>query len=179
MVDYHYPLPGAHMGGNHHPTGIIPRNNMWHTSEHGIGRSSKNNNQISYDNQIPEVRRTFLWLRETGIFTQRGRHPLYLVRVCHGNLSGQHLSRNNNDHGMMGKQRLTAWYPHPGQWPQKGHHYPHDNQSRFLHNTINRSFLPHTRTRQHIPTKAEPKQTRTITYNFIPLTNALKWSPRK
>ena len=179
MVDGHNPLPGAHLGGNHHPTGLILRNNTWHTSEHSLGISSKNNDHLSYDNQIPEVRHIFLWQREIGIFTQRGGHPLHLVRVCHGTLSVQILPWNNHDYGTMVKKRLPEVYLHPGQWPQQGHQYPHDKQSCFLDNTINRSCLPHTMKRQNRPTKADPKHTRTVTYNFLPIATALKWSPWK
>ena len=136
-------------------------------------------NHLSHDNQIPEVRHTFLWLRDNGILTQKSGNPLHLVRVCHGTLSGQSVPVNNHDHGTMGKQRLPEVYPHPGHWPQKGHHYPYDKQSRFLHNTINISCLQQSRTRRHRPTKAEPKYTRIITHNFLPLTTALKFSPRK
>ena len=41
MADGHNPLPGVHLGGNHHPTGLILRNNTQYTSEHGLGRASK------------------------------------------------------------------------------------------------------------------------------------------
>ena len=41
MADRQNPLPGAHLGGNHHPTGLILSNNTRHTSEHGLGRASK------------------------------------------------------------------------------------------------------------------------------------------
>ena len=157
MADRHNPLPGAHMGRNHHPNGLILRNNTWHTSEHSMGRASKNNNNLSHDNQIPEVRHTLIWQKDTGILTRKGGHPLYLVRVCHGNLFGQSVPKNNHDHGTMGKQRLPAVYPYTGQLPQQGYQYPHGKQSRFIHNTINRSCLPHTSTWQHKPTKAEPK----------------------
>ena len=157
MADGHNPLPGAHLGVNYHPTGLILRNNTWHTSEHGLGRSSKNNNHLSNHNQITEGRHTFLWIRDTGILTQRGGHPLHLVRVCHRTLSVQSVPGNNYYHRTMGKQHLPVVYLHPGQWPQQEHQYPHDKQLRLLHNTINRSCLPHTSTKQHIPTKAEPK----------------------
>ena len=179
MSDGHNPLPGAHLGVNYHPNGLILSNNTWHTSEHGLGRASKNNNHLSDDNQIPEVGHTLICLGETGIFTQRDGHPLYSVRVFHGTLSGQSVTRNNHDHGNMFKQRIPVVYPHPGQWPQKGNQYPHEKQARFLHNTINRSCLTHTRTRQHRTTKAEPKYMRTISYNFLPIATTLKWSPRK
>ena len=149
MLDVQNPLPGEHLGVNNHPTGIIFRNSTWHTSEHSLGRASKDNNHLSNDNQITEVRHTFIWWRETGILTQRGGHPLHLVRVCQPG--------NNHDHGTMGKQRLPAVYTHPGQWPQQGHHYPHDKKSRFLHNTRNISCLSHKRTQQHRPTNTEPK----------------------
>ena len=163
MADYHDPLPGAHLGGNNYPTGLISRKNMWHTSEHGLGRASKNNNHLSYDNQILEVRHNFIWQIETVVFTQRGRNPLHSVRFFHGTISVQSILINNHDHGKMGKQRLPAAYPHPFQWPQKGHQYPHDKHASFLHNKLNRSCIPHNRTQQHRPTKAEPKQTRMIT----------------
>ena len=179
MADDHKPLPGAHLGGNHHPTGIMPSNNVWHTSENGLGRALKNSNHLSHENQIPEVRNTFLWRRETGFFTQRGRHQLHLVKVSHRTIHGQSVSRNNYDHGNMEKQHLPAVYPYPGQWSHQGHQCPHDKQAIFLHNTRNRIFLPHTRTRRHRTTNSEYTQTRKITYNFLPLTNALKWSPRK
>ena len=87
MADGQNPLTSANLGGNHHLTGPIPSNNSWNTSEHGMGRASKNSNHLSHDNIIPEFRHTFLWRRETGIFTQRGGHPLHLFRVCHGTLS--------------------------------------------------------------------------------------------
>ena len=157
MVDGHNPLPSAHLGGNHHTNGLILSNNTWHTSEYNLDRSSKNNNHPSNENQINNVRHSFLWLRETGVLTKIGGHPLHSVGVFHGTLSGQSVPGNNHDYGTMGKQRLPALYPHPGQWPQQGHQYPHDNQSRFLQNTRNRSFLPHTRTKRHRPTKAETK----------------------
>ena len=174
MADKHNHLPGAHLGGNHHPARLIPRNNAWHTSEHGLGRASKNSNNILCDNQIPEVRHTLLSRIETGIFTQRGRHPLHLFRVFHGTLSGKSVPIKNHDHGTMGKQRLPAVYPHPGQLPQQGHQYPHYKQASFLQNTINISCLPHTRTQLHRTTKSEPTQTRMITYNFLPIATALK-----
>ena len=178
MADGHNPLPGAHLGKNHHLTGLILSSNKWHTSEHGLGRASKTNNHLSHDNQIHEVRHTFLWRRETGVFTKRGGHPLHLVRVFHGTLSGQIVPVNNHDHGKMDKQCLPEVHTQPGQWPHKGCQYPHDKQSRFLYNTRNRSCLPQTITRRNVPTKAEPKQTRAITYNFLPFATTLKWSPR-
>ena len=156
MYDGHNPLPSAHLGGNHHQTGRIQSKNMWHNNEHGLGRALKHHH-LSHDNQIPEVRHTFLWQKETGIFTQRGGPPLNLVRGFHGTLSGQSVPLNNHDRGTMGKKRLTAVYPYPGQWPQQGHQYPHDKQSRFIHNTINISFLPHTSTRRQKTTKDEHK----------------------
>ena len=82
-------MPGAHLGRNNHPTGLILRNNTWHTSEHGLGRTSKNKNQLSHDKQITEVGHTLLCRRETGILTQRVGHPLHSVRVFHGTLSGK------------------------------------------------------------------------------------------
>ena len=179
MADSHNTLPGEHMGGNNHPTGLILRNNTWHTSEHGMGRASKNNNHLSHDNQIPEVIHTFLWQRETCILIQRSGHPLHSVRVCHGSLSGQSVSGKKHYHGTMGNQRLRVVYPHSGQWPQKGHQYPQDKQSRFLHNNMNKSCLPHTRIQWHRHTEAEHKHMSTIIYNFIPITTALKLSPRK
>ena len=153
----HYPLPGAHLGGNHNPAGLILRNNTWHTSEHSLGRSSKNNNHLSNENQITEGRHTLIWQRETGILTQRGVYPLHSVRVCHVTISGQSVPGNNHDHGTMGKQCFPAVYPHPGQWTHQGYHYPHDNQQRLIHNTRNRSCLPHNREKPHRPTKDEPK----------------------
>ena len=152
MADSHNPLSGANLGRNYHLTGLILRNNTWHTSENGLGRSSKNHNHLSYENQITEVMHTCLWQRETGILTQIGGHVLHPVRVFHETISGQILPRNNHDHGTMGKQHLPVVYPHPGQWTQQGNQYPNDNQSRFLHNNINRSCLPHTRTQRHRPT---------------------------
>ena len=80
MADVQKPLPCAHLGGNHHQTGIIPRKKMWHTSEQGMDRISQNRNHLSNDNQINEVRYTLLWRREAGIFTKRCRSPLSLVR---------------------------------------------------------------------------------------------------
>ena len=157
MADGHNPLPVAHLGGNHYPTGLILRKNRWHTSEHNLGRASKNNNHLSHDNQITEFRHTLLWQRETGVLTQRGGHPLHSVRVCHGTLSGQILTGSNHDHGTMGKQCPPAVYPHSGQWSQKVHHYPYDKKSLFLYNIRNRCCLPHTRTRRHRSTKAERK----------------------
>ena len=157
MADGHNPLLGTHLGGNHPSTGLILRNNTWHTSEHGLGRDSKNNNHLSHEKQITEVKHTFLCSIETRIRTQRSGQPLHLVRFCHGTLSGQSVPGNNHDHGKMVKQRLPAVYPRPGQWPQQGHQLPHDNQSCFLNNTKKRSCLPHTQTQQHRPTKAEPK----------------------
>ena len=142
MSDGHYPLPGAYMGRNHHPTGLILMNNTWHISEHGLGRVSKNYNHLSNGNQITEGRHNFLWQRKTGILTKRGGHPLHSLRFCHGTLSGQIVPVNNHDHGTMGKQRPPVVYPHPSQWHLQGHQYPHDNQSYFLHNTRYRSFLP-------------------------------------
>ena len=41
MADGHNPMTGAHMGGNHHPNGLILRNNTWHNSEHVQDRASK------------------------------------------------------------------------------------------------------------------------------------------
>ena len=68
MADNHKPLPDVHMGGNHHQTGNIPRNNIWHTSENSLVIASQDRNHLSYDNQIPDVRYTLLWQREAGIF---------------------------------------------------------------------------------------------------------------
>ena len=164
---------------SHHLTIIILRNNTWHTSEHVLGRASKNNNYLSYNNQIPEVRQTFLWQKNTGIFTQTGGHPIHLVRVFHLTLSVQSVLGDNHDHRTMEKQRLPELFLHSGQWPQQGHQYSHDKKSCFLHNTINMNDLQHTRTRQHRATKAEPKKTTTITYNFLHLATTLKWSPQK
>ena len=144
MLDNHNPLPGAHLGGNHHLTGLILRNNMWHTSEHGLGRASKKNDHLTNNNNFTKVRHTFLWRRQTGVLTQRSGHPLHTLRVRHGTLSDQIVPGNNHDRGKIGKQRLPAVYPHPGQWHQQGQQYPHDKQSRLLHNTRNISFLPHT-----------------------------------
>ena len=131
MADKHNPLPGVHMGVNHHTTVLIPRNNTWHTSEHSLGRASQNRNHLSNDNEIPEFRYNLLCLRETGIFTQRSRHPLPLVRIFHGDLSCQILSRDNHDHGTTVNQLLPVVYPHPGQRPQQGHQYPHDKKKSF------------------------------------------------
>ena len=156
MADNHDPLSGAHLGGNHHPTGLIPRNNAWHINEQGLGRASKNSNHLSHDNQIPKVRHTLLWRRETEIFTKRGRHPLHSVRVFHGTLSGQIVSINNHDHGTISKNRLPAVYPHPGKRPYQAHQYPHDKQASFLKNNRNRGFLPHTTAQRHRTTKDEP-----------------------
>ena len=89
MVDGHNPLTGAHLGRNHHPTGLILRNNTWHTSEHGLGRASKDNYHLTNKNKLTKGRQSLLWLRETGIITQRGGKPLHTVRVRHGILSGQ------------------------------------------------------------------------------------------
>ena len=157
MADVHNTLPCDHLVGNHYPTGLIPRNNTWHTSEQSMGRALKNIYHLSYDNQIPEVGHTFLWGRETGIFAQRGIHPLHLVRIFLGILLGQSVSRKNHYHRTMGKQRLPALYLHPGQWTQQGHQYPHGKQSHFLNSTRNRSCLQHTSTRQHRTRKDEPK----------------------
>ena len=102
MVDDHKPLPGAQLRGNHCHTWLIPRNKTWHTSEHGLVRSSQNSNHLSNYNQIPEVRYTLLWRKEAGIFTQRCRNPLPLVKFFHGTISIQSVSRDNHDHGTMG-----------------------------------------------------------------------------
>ena len=174
MADGQNPLSGAHMDINYHLTGLILRNNTWHTSEHGLGRASKNNTHLSNDNQITEVRHTFLRRRDNGILTQRGGHPLHLVRVCHGIISVQSVPINNHGHATLGKQRLPVVYLHPGQWPQQGHQYPHDNKSRFLHITRNISCLPHTKTKWHRITKAEPKKMKMRTQTFLPLATVLK-----
>ena len=179
MADNHKPLPGAHLVGNHHLTGLVFGNNTWHTSGNGLGGASKNYDHLTNDNKVTKGRHTLLWWRETGIITQRGGHPLHTVRVCHGTLSGQSVTVNNHDHGTMGKQRLPAVYPHPGQWPKQEHQYSHEKQVSFIHNTINISRLQHTWKKRHRPTKADPKHTRMITHNFLPLATALKWPPRK
>ena len=101
MADDHKPLKGAHLVGNNHKTGLITRNKTQHTIIHGLGIASKNSNHLSNDNQIPEVRQTILWRIEAGIFTKRGRKQLYLVRIFHGTIPNQILSRNNNDHGTV------------------------------------------------------------------------------
>ena len=144
-----------------------------------MGRASKHNNHLSHENEIPEVRHTVLWKIDNGVLKQRGEHPLYLVRVWYGTLSGQSVPRYNHDRWTMGKQRFPAIYLHPGQWPHKGHQYPHEKQSLFVHNKIVINFLPHTRTQQHRTTKADPKQTMVITYNLLTIATALKWSPRE
>ena len=41
MSDVQNPLLGTNMVRNHHLTGLILRNNTWHTSEHSLGRASK------------------------------------------------------------------------------------------------------------------------------------------
>ena len=179
MADNHDPLPGAQLGRINHPNELIPRNNVWHISKHSLGGASNKSNHLSYDNQIHEVRHTLFWRRETGIFKKRGRHPLHSVRVYHGTLSGQSVSRKNHDHRTMGEQRLHAVYQHPGQWPQQGHQYPCYKQARFLQNTRNRSCLTHTRTRRHRTTNSEPTHTSTIIYNFFPIATRIKWSLRK
>ena len=63
-------------------------------------------NRLSHDNLIPKFRHDLLGQRETGIITQRGGHPLNLIRGFHGTLSGQIVPGNNHYHGTMGKNRL-------------------------------------------------------------------------
>ena len=142
-------------------------------------RGMRHLNCFSNNNQIPEFSHTIRWQRETGIFTQRGRHPIPLVRVCLGTHYGQSVSRNNHDHGLMGKKRLSRLYSHPGQHHQQWNQYLYNKQASFLYNIRNINWLPHTRTGQQRTIKFEPTQTRTITYNFLSLATALKCSPRK
>ena len=76
VVDNHNPLPSAHLGGNHHPTWLIFGDNKCHTSEHGLGGASKNDNHLTYDNKFTKGRHTFFWWRKNGILTRRSGYPL-------------------------------------------------------------------------------------------------------
>ena len=61
VADNHNPLPSEHLGGNHRPTLLIFRDNKCHTSKHGLGGASKNDNHLTDDNKFTKGRHTFLW----------------------------------------------------------------------------------------------------------------------
>ena len=91
-------MPNTYMSRHHLETGLIPRNIGQHSSEHGVGRKSKNNNNISNDNQITEIWNTILWVGKPWILTQRGKYTLPMIRICNGDLPDTIAPRNNNDH---------------------------------------------------------------------------------
>ena len=90
-------MPSTYMGQHHLETGLIHRNIEQHPSEDNVGKKSQNNNNISNENQIVDICNTLLRGRTPCILTQRGRHPLPLIRIFHGALPGMYISRNGND----------------------------------------------------------------------------------
>ena len=72
-----------------------------HPSEHSVGIESQNNDNVSNENQIDEVRHTLIWIVTSRITTQRSVHPFTLARIFHGDLPSQSIPRNDHDNWKM------------------------------------------------------------------------------